>query len=242
MEHQSRPHSKKKYNRTQAETCAILVLLFYKSLNRHNREAQYLHWKICKHYEAQHAERWCKHQSEAVTETDNVAILWDYRIQTEIKIKAIKSDITVKGKREKNCELIDFKIAADKNVSVAEFEKSFKYKDLKIEEEKIWNMKTVTIPVLIGALGLIKKGTEEHLEQIWGSPNLAEMTKNSTYRHCSYLTKNLINVKKSNNEQLKQCLSICSEQKLINYTPCLYLHFLFTLFILFILYCIYDYL
>ena len=183
MEHQSRPHSKKKYNWTQAQTCAILVLLFYKSLNRHNRVVQYLHWKICKHYEVQHAERWCKHQSEAVTETDNVAIFWDYRIQTEIKIKAIKSDITVKGKREKNCELIDFKIAADKNVSVAEFEKSFKYKDLKIEEEKIWNMKTVTIPVLIGALGLIKKGTEEHLEQIWGSPNLAEMTKNSTYRH-----------------------------------------------------------
>ena len=27
-------------------------------LNRHNRAAQYLHWKICKHYRAQHAENW----------------------------------------------------------------------------------------------------------------------------------------------------------------------------------------
>ena len=38
-------------------------------------------------------------------------------------------------------------------------------------------MKTVTIPVVIGALGMIKKGTEKHLEKIPGSPNLAEMQK-----------------------------------------------------------------
>ena len=38
-------------------------------------------------------------------------------------------------------------------------------------------MKTVTIPVVIGALGMIKKGTEKHLEKIPGSLNLAEMQK-----------------------------------------------------------------
>ena len=27
-------------------------------LNKHNRVAQYLHWKICKHYGAQNAENW----------------------------------------------------------------------------------------------------------------------------------------------------------------------------------------
>ena len=37
-------------------------------------------------------------------------------------------------------------------------------------------MKTV-IPVVIGALGIIKKGTEKHLEKIPGSSNLAEMQK-----------------------------------------------------------------
>ena len=36
-------------------------------------------------------------------------------------------------------------------------------------------MKTVRIPIVIGTLGMIKKGTEKHLEQIPGSPNLAEM-------------------------------------------------------------------
>ena len=65
--------------------------------------------------------------------------------------------MTVKNKREKTCKLIDVKIPADKNVSIAEFEKLSKYKDLEIEVEKLWHMKTVTIPVVIGALGMIKK-------------------------------------------------------------------------------------
>ena len=38
-------------------------------------------------------------------------------------------------------------------------------------------MKTVTIPVVIGALGMIKNSTEKHLEKISGSQNFAEMQK-----------------------------------------------------------------
>ena len=131
---------------------------------------------------------------------------------------------------------------ADKNVSVAEFEKLPKYKDLEIKVEKLWHMKTVTIPVVTGALGMIKNGNEKHLEQTPGSPNLSEMQKSSTYRYCTYTKKNLIYVKKSNNDQLKHVECICTEQKLINYTPYLHLHFIFTLFILLIFYSIYCYL
>ena len=146
-------------------------------LNRHTRVAQYLLWKICKYYGAQHAENWYEHHPEAVTETDNVTILWNHSIPTDRKIQANKADITVKDKTEKTCKLIDAKIPADKNVSVAEFEKLSKYKDLEIEVEKLWHMKTVTIPVVIGALDMIKKGTEKHLEKIPESPNLGEQQK-----------------------------------------------------------------
>ena len=38
-------------------------------------------------------------------------------------------------------------------------------------------MKTVTISVVIGVSGLIKKGTEKLLEKIPGSPNIGEMQK-----------------------------------------------------------------
>ena len=72
---------------------------------------------------------------------------------------------------------MDVKILADKNVSVAEFEKQSKYKNLEIEVEKLWYMKTVTIPVVTGALGMTKKGTEKYLEKIPGCPDLGEMPK-----------------------------------------------------------------
>ena len=69
------------------------------------------------------------------------------------------------------------KIHADKNVSIAEFEKLSKYKNLEFEVEKLWHMKTVAIPVVIRTLGMIKKGTEKHLEKILGRLSLDEMQK-----------------------------------------------------------------
>ena len=60
---------------------------------------------------------------------------------------------------------------------MTEFEKLFKYNGLETKVEKPWHMKTVTTPVVTGTLGMIKKVTEEHLEQIPGSPNLVEMQK-----------------------------------------------------------------
>ena len=63
--------------------------------------------------------------------------------------------------REKTCKLVDVKIPPDKNFSVAKFEKLSEYKDLEIEVEKLWHMKTVTFPVVIGALSMIKKSTEK---------------------------------------------------------------------------------
>ena len=96
-------------------------------------------------------------------------------MQTDRKIKAKKRDITVKGMREKTCKLVNVKITVYKNVSVAEFEKLSKHKDLEFEVGKVWHLKTVTIPFVLGTLGIIKKGTEKYLEKIPGSPNLAEM-------------------------------------------------------------------
>ena len=52
-------------------------------------------------------------------------------------------------------------------------------------------MKTVTIPFVIGALDMIKKGTKKHLEEIPRSPNLAEMQKIALKSTAHILTKTL---------------------------------------------------
>ena len=64
---------------------------------------------------------------------------------------------------------------ADKDVSVDEFEKLSKYKYLETEVEKLWHMETMTIPVVFGALYMINKGSEKHIEKIPASQNLSEM-------------------------------------------------------------------
>jgi len=41
----------------------------------------------------------------------------------------------------------------------------------------MWQMRTVVIPVVVVALGVIKKGTEQHLCKIPGSNDLQEIQK-----------------------------------------------------------------
>ena len=62
-----------------------------------------------------------------------------------------------------------------KNMSLKEFEKISKYKDLEIEIQKMWHLKTQTVPVIVGALGMIRKGTEKHLANLPGSSSLGEI-------------------------------------------------------------------
>jgi len=51
--------------------------------------------------------------------------------------------------------LIDVVISGDRNVSKKEAEKILKYKDLTIEIQRMWNVKTKVIPVIIVATGTI---------------------------------------------------------------------------------------
>ena len=45
-------------------------------------------------------------------------------------------------------------------------EKLSKYKDLEIETTRMWGMRTETVPVIVGALGLIRKGMDQNLGKI----------------------------------------------------------------------------
>ena len=73
--------------------------------------------------------------------------------------------------------MIAVTVSADKNISLKEFQELSKYKDLKIKVTKMWKLKTKTISVVVGALGMIKKGTQNFMDQILGKPSLQEMQK-----------------------------------------------------------------
>ena len=155
--------------------CPILAANEYQ--NRHDRVAQYLHWKICQHYGAKHAKHWYEHKPEPVVETKIATILWDFPINTDRTIKANRPDIVVKDHKQNTCLLIDPSVPSDNNISAKEFDKLAKYTDLKIEIEKMWELKTTIVPVIIGALGMVKKGVDKYLNMIPGNPSLTEVQK-----------------------------------------------------------------
>jgi len=49
--------------------------------------------------------------------------------------------------------LIDAAISGDRNVIKKKAENVIKYKDLTIEIQRMWNVKTKVIPVIIGGVG-----------------------------------------------------------------------------------------
>ena len=74
-----------------------------------------------------------------------------------------------------SCILIDVAIPSDKNTFTKVSEKIPKYKDLEIEITRMWQMKAEIIPVVLGALRVIKKGSEKFNSKIPGNINLPEI-------------------------------------------------------------------
>ena len=155
--------------------CSVLTPGEYK--RRHDRVCQHLHWKICNHFKVSTKKNWYEHHPKPITDCPNFMILWDFQIQTNRTIQANRPDIVVKDFLNNVCYLIDMSVPSDKNDSAKTFEKLSKYKDLEIEIGKMWHLRARTIPVVIGTLGLVKKGTEDFLDKIHGNPFLREIQK-----------------------------------------------------------------
>ena len=155
--------------------CPTLAKAEY--IQRHNKVGQYIHWKICQHYKMNVSNTWYQHETPPVLENDRATILWDFSIQTDRTIKANRPDIVIKDKTEKTCLLLDVSIPSDRNTSLKTYEKLAKYKDLDIELAKSWHVKTKTIPVIIGALGVVNKNTLKYIKEIPGKIDIAELQK-----------------------------------------------------------------
>jgi len=73
--------------------------------------------------------------------------------------------------------LIDVKISRDRNVIKKEAEKILKYKELTIEIQRMSNVKTKVIPVIIGATGTISKSFRKYVSNMPGKHEVKELQK-----------------------------------------------------------------
>ena len=146
-------------------------------IDGHNKAAAHMYWKICKEFGIEVRERLYENEPKTVTENDSVTILWDMPIHAERTIAANRPDIVLKKKKDKTCILIDMTVPLHINTSVKTTEKLTKYKDLEIEVERMWRLKTTTVPVVMGTLGTIKKDMENYSNKIPGNINKHELQK-----------------------------------------------------------------
>jgi hypothetical protein len=73
--------------------------------------------------------------------------------------------------------LIDVAVLGDRNMIKKEAEKILKHKDLIIEIERMWNVKTKVTPVIIGATGTISISFRKYLSSIPGKHDIKELQK-----------------------------------------------------------------
>jgi hypothetical protein len=86
-----------------------------------------------------------------------------------------------------------------------EAEKILKYKDLTIEIKRMWNVKPMVIPVIIGSTGTISKAFRKYVSNIPGHHEVKELQKNSHTGHCAH-TSDGANIEM----ELTQELTICA--------------------------------
>jgi hypothetical protein len=73
-----------------------------------------------------------------------------------------------------------------------EAEKILKYKDLIIETQHTWNVKTKVMPVITGATGTTSKSFRKYLSSVPGKHNIKELQKTATLGTAHILQKVLM--------------------------------------------------
>jgi GTPase len=86
--------------------------------------------------------------------------------------------------------LMDVAISGDRNVIQKEVEEILKctaityllkYKELKTESQRMWNLKTKVVPVVIGATGTISRSLRQYLSNIPGKHEISNYRKQSRW-------------------------------------------------------------
>ena len=116
-------------------------------------------------------------KSVETSQGSKATTVWNQQVQTDRTIPNNKPDIIIRDNEKGTCMLIDVAISGDRNVIKKEAQKILKYKDLKIEIQRMWNVKTKVIPVIIGTTGTISKSFRKYVSNIPGKHNVKELQK-----------------------------------------------------------------
>ena len=83
----------------------------------------------------------------------------------------------VKDSVNSTWKLIEITILSERNVALKEIKTKRKCKDLKLEIQRMWQMKTEVTPVVVGALGTVKKRMVENIKKVSERATVTETQK-----------------------------------------------------------------
>ena len=156
--------------------CSKIAGSLYKT--RHDNIAAALHHGVCQHYNirTEHNNTWL-HKPNPTEESEKVKILWDFEIRTDRVIPARRPDLVIVDKTANEAIIVDVAVPNDTNIQGKETEKIEKYQDLRLEIQRMWDVKAKVVPVVIGALGAVTNNLEAYLEQIPGDHRVRPLIK-----------------------------------------------------------------
>jgi hypothetical protein len=93
--------------------------------------------------------------------------------------------IIIRDNEKRTCMLIDVAIPGVRNVTQKEAEKISKYKDLTIEIQRTWIVKTRVMPVITGATRAISKSFRKYVSTIPEIHEVREIQKTGRCTHTS---------------------------------------------------------
>ena len=170
--------------------CKMLAQKEYK--RRHDKVCSNLHWSLCRKYGFAVSEKWYQHKVESVMENENAKILWDFNVQTDRVIEHRRPDIILIKKETNECFIIDVACPGDHNIGMKQFEKIDKYSQLQVEISRLWNKRTMTIPIVIGALGSIPHKLRHYLSKLEIECNVSVLQKSVLLGTAGILRKHLM--------------------------------------------------
>lgn len=97
------------------------------------------------------------------------------QIHWDRQLSANKPNIVIKDHANRCRKPIDVSVPCYRNTSTKVIEKLSKCKDFEIEVTIMWGMRTQTVPVIEGVLGLITKGMDQNSGKIPQATNINEL-------------------------------------------------------------------
>ena len=85
-------------------------------------------------------------KSAETSQGGKITISCDQQLQTDISIPNNKPDIIIRDNEKGTCVVMEVGISGDRNVIKKEAEKILKCKDVTVETQRMWNVKTKAIP------------------------------------------------------------------------------------------------